>query len=101
MIPQVCAVNFKKASGGAVANSNKISEAILHNKKPLKKPFALYKPDITILCGTETYDQNVVENNPNWQMTLRGIWYDINDGMMVISYSHPEARTKECFLPYR
>jgi hypothetical protein len=38
---------------------------------------------------------------PDWKMTSHGIWYYIEErGTIVISYSHPEARTKECLLHY-
>ena len=101
MIPQVCAINLKKTPGSSVANSNKIAEAVSRDKIQLRKQFELYNPDITILCGTENHYQNIVDNNPKWEMTSRGIWYYIDaDGMIVISFSHPKARTKECFFHY-
>ena len=33
-------------------------------------------------------------------MTSRGIWYFVDNGMVVISFTHPEARVKDCFLHY-
>ena len=34
------------------------------------------------------------------KMTKRGIWYFIDNGTVVISFSHPEARVKDNFLFY-
>ena len=33
-------------------------------------------------------------------MTSRGIWYVRDEEKIIISYSHPEARTKDCLLYY-
>ena len=39
--------------------------------------------------------------NPVWKMTTRGIWYVKEpNGRIVIAYSHPEARVKDCILYY-
>lgn len=100
-IPQVSAVNVKKTSGGNVANSDLIQNSVENNKDHLRQQLQLYQADIIILCGTEKQYQTAIRNKPNWKMTSRGIWYYIDDNnSIVISFSHPEARTKECFLYY-
>lgn len=100
-IPQVCAVNVKKTSGTDVANSKIIQKSAEDNKKYLRKQLQLYQSDIVVLCGTEKQYLTATDEKPNWEMTKRGIWYYIDsNGTIVISYSHPEARTKECFLYY-
>lgn len=101
MLSQICAINLKKTPGKFVANSNEIKDAVVYNKAFLKKQLELYKPDIIILCGTEEFYKILIENQPQWKMTSRGIWYyiDKND-TIVIDYLHPEARTKACLLHY-
>ena len=34
-----------------------------------------------------------------WKITSRGISY-LDNGKIIISFSHPAARTKDCFLYY-
>lgn len=36
----------------------------------------------------------------DWKVTSRGIWYFVDNGKVVISFAHPEARVKDCFLHY-
>ena len=100
-IPQVSAVNVKKTSGGNVADSRLIQDSVEKSKDYLRKQLQLYQADIIVLCGTGKQYQTAIRNKPNWKMTSRGIWYYIDDNnSIVISFSHPEARTKECFLYY-
>lgn len=101
ILQNICAINVKKTSGTDVANNRTIKEAAINNSENLKQQIELYKPDIIICCGTESSYLKVMNNKPNWKETSRGIWYFIEDsGTIVISYSHPEARTKECLLYY-
>ena len=100
-IPHVCAVNVKKTSGSSVADSKTIQSEVEKSKDFLKRQLLLYQADIVVLCGTEKQYQTAINNNPNWEMTSRGIWYYIDaNGSIIVSFSHPEARTKECFLYY-
>ncbi len=100
-IPQVAAVNVKKTSGGSVADTYLINSSVENNKVFLKQQIQLYQADIIILCGTEEQYRTIINDKPHWQMTTRGIWYYIDDNnTIVISFSHPEARTKKSFLYY-
>ena len=100
-VPQICAINMKKTSGSAVADSNAIFAAAERDKIWIKQQIELYHADVIILCGTEKVYQMVVDNSPKWKMTSRGIWYYVDqNGSITISFSHPEARTKQCFLYY-
>ena len=101
MLPYICAINVKKTSGKAVAKNRDILAAAIKDKVYLKKQIELYCPDIVICGGTEKPYVKATNAKPEWKMTSRGIWYYIEEkGTIVISYSHPEARTKECLLHY-
>lgn len=101
VLQKICAINVKKTSGTDVADNKIIKAAARENKENLKQQIEIYQPDIIICCGTETPYVKTMDNSPNWKMTSRGIWYFIEpSGTIVVSYSHPEARTKECLLHY-
>ena len=36
----------------------------------------------------------------NWDITSRGIEFSIHENTIIISFCHPEARIKDCFLHY-
>ncbi len=97
----ICAINLKKTSGKDVADNSIIYDTALNNREMLKNQISLYCPDIVICCGTDSAYIKVTEANPEWKMTRHGIWYYIEpSGTIVVAYSHPEARTKECMLHY-
>lgn len=101
-LKKIGAVNLKKTSGGHTAKGQEIFHAAIDNSNFLQKQLRLYQPDFIICCGT--IDAFVASNysdvNLQWKMTSRGIWY-FNDGhTIVISFSHPEARVKDCVLHY-
>ena len=101
ILEKICAINVKKTSGTDVADNKIIKAAVQENKENLRRQIEIYQPDIIICCGTETPYVQIMNNAPNWKMTSRGIWYFVEtNGTIVISYSHPEARTKECLLHY-
>ncbi len=101
VLPYICAINVKKTSGKAVADNKTILEAAQRDKLFLAEQIALYCPDLVICGGTVTPYIKATNATPDWQMTTRGIWYYIEEsGTIVVSYSHPEARTKECLLHY-
>lgn len=62
----------------------------------------LDNPDIIVCCGTEKAFVDACYKNQelDWKMTSRGIWYFVDNGKVVISFAHPEARVKGCFLHY-
>ena len=101
VLPYISAINVKKTSGKDVANNKAVLDAAVRDKAYLKKQIDLYCPDIVICGGTEKPYVKATNTKPKWKMTSRGIWYFVEDsGTIVISYSHPEARTKECMLHY-
>ena len=100
-LEKICAINVKKTSGIDVSDNKIIKVSANRDKENLRKQIEIYKPDIIICCGTETPYVKIMDNSPDWKMTSRGIWYFVEgSGTIVISYSHPEARTKECLLHY-
>ena len=57
----------------------------------------------TICGGTSgNYFNNITEySNPVWKQTKHGIWYVVEPtGRIIVEYSHPEARVKDCLLYY-
>lgn len=100
-LPYICAVNLKKASGKSVADNSVVRKTAKENRTAIKEQIALYKPDIIICCGTDYAYTRAMGIKPDWKMTSRGIYYYIeHSGTVVIAFSHPEARIKECMLHY-
>lgn len=102
ILKKICAVNVKKTSGGHTSHAEEVYRAALDNSDILQKQLFLYNPDIIICCGTEKafVDACYKNREPDWKMTSRGIWYFVDNGSVVISFAHPEARVKDCFLHY-
>ena len=55
-----------------------------------------------ICCGTGSAfaDACFHERRIDWKMTDRGIWYFGHADMVVISFFHPAARVRDCYLYY-
>ena len=103
VLQQIAVVNVKKTSGGHTSVSEQITEAALNNGEMLCKQIDMYHPDIIICGGTSGsyFDSITRHSNPDWKQTKHGIWYVIEpNGRVVIEYSHPEARVKDCLLYY-
>ncbi len=102
ILPKICAVNVKKTSGSYVSDSREIYESAIDNADILKKQLELYAPDLVICCGTEDAFVNACfrDKEIDWRMTSRGIWYFRDNDMMVISFSHPAAQVRDCYLYY-
>ena len=101
ILPCICAVNLKKTSGKDVADNSVIRKTAIKNSVMLKEQISLYNPDIIVCCGTDSAFTKAIGVKPEWKMTTHGIWYYIEPtGTIVIAFSHPEARTKECILHY-
>lgn len=102
MLSKICAINVKKTSGSYVSENKEVYAAALSNTDILQRQLALYVPDIVICCGTERafVDTCFHEIQIDWKMTTRGVWYFKNEGRIVISFSHPAARVKDCYLYY-
>jgi hypothetical protein len=102
ILQQICVVNVKKTAGSYTADEKLIRQAAGKDAAYLRRQIELYAPDMIICCGTEwTYWHEIMKMEPDWKQSSRGIWYFIeNTNRVVISYSHPEARTKDCLLYY-
>lgn len=102
ILKMICAVNIKKTSGGYTSYADEIYQAAMDNSDILQKQLRLYNPDIIICCGTENAFVEACYKNQelDWKMTSRGIWYFVDNNTVVISFAHPEARVKDCFLHY-
>ena len=102
MLPKICAINLKKTSGKNTSNYKEIADAAKKNAPILVQQLELYSPDIIICCGTATpfitacFPNTTIE----WNMTTRGIKYFTTDEVIVVDFSHPEARVKDCYLYY-
>jgi hypothetical protein len=102
LLQGISAVNIKKTSGSHTADEKMIKEAACRDAEFLQRQIDLYMPDIIICCGTEwDYWHEIMKINPVWKRSRRGIWYFVEEPRrIVVSYSHPEARTKDCLLYY-
>lgn len=101
ILKSICAVNVKKTSGGHTADSKKLEEAAKEDSVLLRRQLAIYEPEIIVCCGTDwLYFDYIYNYKPEWKMTSHGIWYVRDEEKIIISYSHPEARTKDCLLYY-
>lgn len=102
MLSRICAVNVKKTSGGYISNSREIYMSAQDNSDILKRQYKLYAPDIVVCCGTyEAFtDACFKDEEIKWQTTARGVWYFKDGTTTVISFSHPAARVRDCYLYY-
>lgn len=102
MLPKICAVNVKKTSGSYVSNGKEVYTEALNNAAILKQQLDFYQPDLVICCGTEHafVDACFPGESIEWKMTTRGIGYFVHDKRLVISFLHPAARVKDCYLYY-
>ncbi len=102
ILKKICAVNVKKTSGGHTSHADEVYQAAIDNSAILQKQLKLYNPDIIICCGTEKAFVDTCYKNQelDWKMTLRGIWYFVDNSTVIVSFAHPEARVKDCFLHY-
>ncbi len=102
VLPKICAINVKKTSGGCTSNERAVYTAALNNADILNEQLKLYAPDLVICCGTEGsfVDSCFQGRKINWKMTTRGVWYFQENNITVISFSHPAARVKDCYLYY-
>ena len=99
---KICAVNLKKTPGKYIANQQDIAKAAQENRALLQEQLWLYQPNIIICCGTAADFCKVCfpQQDLPWEMTSRGIWYVRFPNQILIAYSHPEARIRDCILFY-
>lgn len=99
----IAVMNIKKVPGGHTANPDEIAAAAEIDRQFLLRQYELYRPDLTICCGTAENFQaiNAFGTEPKWQSTQRGVWfYSPQPEKHVISYSHPLARCAPPLLYY-
>lgn len=99
LLCSIAFVNLKKSPGGYVANERAISDAAIGDRELLRAQMALYRPEVTVWCGT---DGALLHESPLcWRETRRGIAFaDGENGGVVIRYSHPSARAADNLLFY-
>ena len=99
---KICVVNAKKTSGGHTSNYSEIQSAAQNSRERLIRQFEIYNPEIVICCGTSSiYFEDIFEvEEPAWKMTSRGIGFVRENDRIIVSYSHPAARVKDCLLYY-
>lgn len=101
VLKSICVVNVKKLSGGHTSDLKQIHGAARQDSQRLKAQLSIYHPDLIICCGTDgVYFNEIYQYQPEWKMTSRGIWYVKEPDRIVMSYSHPEARVRDCLLYY-
>jgi len=101
-LPSICAVNLKKTSGGDTSIPDEIYKATEINMAMLREQLSFYNPDIMICCGTSGPYSKYIEHfdDNDWKMTRHGVWYVRKEKNIFVSFSHPEARTRDSFLYY-
>ncbi|HEX4911140.1 MAG TPA: uracil-DNA glycosylase family protein [Permianibacter sp.] len=99
----IAVMNIKKVPGGHTANPDEIAAAAETDQQFLLRQYELYRPDLTICCGTAEAFQAIQAfgSEPKWQSTQRGVWYySPEPEKHVIAYSHPLARCAPPLLYY-
>jgi hypothetical protein len=97
----IVAVNLKKTGGGSSADKLQLIESIQTDREFLRKQLNLYKPDVTICCGTGEYLPLFLAKDElgEWLSTSNGTVYARNQLLgTVVSYYHPQARYPRNFL---
>ena len=87
----ICAVNLVKEPGEGSTPPGSLDVRVNEDKKFLKRQFDIYKPDLTVCCGTSDLFAAIVgAEATDWQSTSRGVWwFEKPDGTRVIRYCHP------------
>ena len=91
----ICAVNIKKVGGGSSADAGLVSEYANEDSAFLRRQLALYRPQLTICCGTADYLHYVYakEEFTGWRATSNGTLFSTHKDLgTVINYYHPQAR---------
>lgn len=102
LLRKICAINVKKTSGSCVSVGKEIYESAQQDADILKSQLELYAPDIVICCGTAGAfaDACFSDEQIEWKRTTRGVGYFIENELPIVSFSHPAARVKDCYLHY-
>lgn len=103
MLSSIGVMNLKKVPGGGSSKKDEIKATAERNRDLINKQFEIYKPDITICCGTGTivkYVMNVC-SDIKWQKTERAITFGTyNDNKHIFRFYHPQARYPGHFKYY-
>ena len=98
---KICVVNVKKTSGGHTSKWDELYQMATDDRDLINRQLSICNPDIIICCGTDgIYFDAIRQTELIWKCTSRGIWYVEEPDRLVVSYSHPEARVKDCLLYY-
>ena len=101
-LKKIAVVNLKKTSGSYVSDGKQIYQIAGDNRNIIKEQLHLYCADFIICCGTEDAFMNACyeDQEVEWEMTSRGVWYFLDGKTVVISFAHPEARVRDAYLFY-
>lgn len=100
-LKSVAVVNVKKVGGGPSSHPTTLREFVENNRESLHQQLLLYRPDVTVCCGTTEYPSIILSPDEigKWQQTSNGIWYArIKTLGITISYYHPQAHYPANFL---
>ena len=101
-LKKIAAINLKKTSGSYISDGKQIYQTAGYNRTVIKEQLSLYHADFIICCGTEDAFMNACykDQEVEWKMTSRGVWYFLDGKTVVISFAHPEARVRDAYLFY-
>ena len=102
VLSSICAMNLKKSPGGHTTEKASFNAAVTEDKEFIQKQYAIYRPDITICCGTGWELRWALDLNEEEVFeTSRGIkWFMNKDNKPVFIYAHPAARVQDSLLVY-
>jgi len=97
----IAAVNIKKIGGGPSAKPAALAEHAQGDRELLRTQLALYKPHLTICCGTGDYLRYIYtkEEISDWYATSNGTIYARNQCLgTIVNYYHPQVWYPANFL---
>lgn len=98
----ICAFNLKKSPGSHTTERTTFNAVVTEDKDYIIKQYDIYKPDITICCGTGWDLRWVLDLNDGEVFeTSRGIkWFMNKQNKPVFMYAHPSARVQDSLIVY-
>jgi len=87
-----CFVNLKKLPGKTRSNSNEIAKFAKHHSTLLKSQFALYKPTVTLACGTFRALRDIYGKTQRAAPEIEDgfVFFEDSDLGIVIDFYHPQ-----------
>jgi hypothetical protein len=97
----VVAVNLKKTGGGSSSVKLQLIDTVRQDREFLRRQLSLYKPNVTICCGTGEYLPLFLDSNEidKWHSTSNGTIYARTQLLgTLVSFYHPQAHYPMNFL---